>query len=258
MDIDRLKFPSGRSVGNCRRDAARLCSADSELTHSAALDRVASSNGIADGWAAAIAELRRIAPQASATADWPWELKPHGAVLMTLADLDKVIEDVFELTAFGMGMPRRWQGEPHVPYAQGLREGKEDLRKRLAECNKALCFLTRVDRRKTVSRVGTSYGLKHSAERLMLSVHGAPPNYYVSNGALIAAATHLGFVAKRDGWGPNVFLNISRQTPLFKWLALRESPHEIFDPKERRKMMELEERLAFKRAAVPRSRGMAA
>lgn len=51
-----------------------------------------------------------------------------------------------------------------------------------------------------------SYGLKHFAERSLGS--------YVSNGALIAAAIHLGFPIERRGSGPNASLGVARRLDL--------------------------------------------
>ncbi len=51
-----LRFPSGRSVGNCRKDAKKLKKTGLTLTQ--ALDLVAEQNGLASGWDKALQNLR--------------------------------------------------------------------------------------------------------------------------------------------------------------------------------------------------------
>ncbi|AIB13206.1 hypothetical protein ABAZ39_14680 (plasmid) [Azospirillum argentinense] len=68
-------------------------------------------------------------------------------------------------------------------------------------------FLAQVPRRATVNRTSISYDWKHVAERFHRE--RGEPDSYVSNGMFIAAALHLGFTVKRDGTGPNAFLNIA-------------------------------------------------
>ncbi|MBP2229684.1 hypothetical protein J2847_002983 [Azospirillum agricola] len=68
-------------------------------------------------------------------------------------------------------------------------------------------FLAQVPRRATVNRTLISYDWKHVAERFHRE--RGEPDSYVSNGMFIAAALHLGFTVKRDGTGPNAFLNIA-------------------------------------------------
>lgn len=53
MSADLLKFPSGRSVGNCRNDAKRLARQENIPLHQA-LDCVAAANGLAHPWARAM------------------------------------------------------------------------------------------------------------------------------------------------------------------------------------------------------------
>lgn len=52
-------------------------------------------------------------------------------------------------------------------------------------------------------RAGTSYGLKHVAERAM--------GGYIANGMFIAAAVARGFVVRRAHGGPNAYLGISQE-----------------------------------------------
>lgn len=63
---------------------------------------------------------------------------------------------------------------------------------------KARSWLRQFKQIKAINKTGTSYGLKHVAERSI---------GYVTNGAFIAAAIAEGFRIERTG--PNAFLNIS-------------------------------------------------
>ena len=60
---DNLKFPSGNTVEFCRKRAKKLVkeqkAAGKELKLSRALDMVAITNGIPDGWAEAIKQLEK-------------------------------------------------------------------------------------------------------------------------------------------------------------------------------------------------------
>jgi hypothetical protein len=64
---------------------------------------------------------------------------------------------------------------------------------------RAVEWLSHIPRRKTVN-LG-SYGLKHQAERWS--------GDYVSNGALIAAAIHLGFKLEHVSGTPNALINVA-------------------------------------------------
>ena len=77
------------------------------------------------------------------------------------------------------------------------------------EFKNACAFLSGCLLRKTVNRkAGRSYGLKHKAEEWA--------GEYISNGALIAAAIHLGIRYERDKDSPNVVLAVSSKCPLVR------------------------------------------
>ncbi len=62
-DNDSLRFPSGNTVEFCRKKAKKLVkeqnAAGKEMKLSRALDMVAITNGIQDGWAEAIKQLEK-------------------------------------------------------------------------------------------------------------------------------------------------------------------------------------------------------
>lgn len=77
----------------------------------------------------------------------------------------------------------------------------------LEEFIRAVEFMSYFPKRQGLNTKATSYGLKHQAEAFHLS---RDAESYVSNGALIAAAIHLGFNIGQSG--PNAYFNLgSRQ-----------------------------------------------
>lgn len=74
------------------------------------------------------------------------------------------------------------------------RVGFQQIR-RQAGFLRALSYVSRVEKTKTVNRRQSSYGLKHAAERIAYSLEGGVElrSSYVSNSELIAAAIFAGF-----------------------------------------------------------------
>jgi hypothetical protein len=77
----------------------------------------------------------------------------------------------------------------------------------IAEFLRAREYLSYASHRRTVNYRVSSYGLKHGAEHYFRD--RGLNNNYVSNGALIAAAIHLGFNYRADG--PNAYFNMGRR-----------------------------------------------
>lgn len=123
-----------------------------------------------------------------------------------------VIEELLvqepRLTNDGLGI----FDEVRKPRDQRQREFAEK-RKKLSsawgvqEFMRAIKFLSEFGQRKTINRKIGSYGLKHQAEDFF---RDRGTDCYVSNGALIAAALHLGFKIFPNGL--NAYLNISFRT----------------------------------------------
>ena len=76
-----------------------------------------------------------------------------------------------------------------------------------AEFERALEYLSRCMRRKTVWKGASSYSWKHHAEHYFSARDGG--GGYISNGMFIAAAIALDFVIERIPNSPNCWLNIS-------------------------------------------------
>lgn len=89
--------------------------------------------------------------------------------------------------------------------ANGFAEGEPvDL----GQVDLAMRWLEYHGRRATINPKFSSYGLKHLAEKTTAALRpGAVP--YISNGAFIAAAVHLGYRVSRIRNTPNVCLNFS-------------------------------------------------
>lgn len=87
---------------------------------------------------------------------------------------------------------------------------------------RAVAYIEMCSKRKTINRKVSSYGLKHRAERYhstlrpITRIEDLPRvedahDPYVSNGAFIAAAIHLGFDIKIHE--PNAYFNIGKLKP---------------------------------------------
>lgn len=118
---------------------------------------------------------------------------------MTREEAEKAMEVVMsewpDLTCWGFSHPR----------ADGFAKARAELQSDgISYFIRAVEWLRHIPRRKTVS-LG-SYWLKHQAERWA--------GDYISNGALIAAAIHLGFRVERIFETPNALINVAGRT---KW-----------------------------------------
>lgn len=210
MDDEKLLFPSGRSVGNCRKDAKRLAQ-ESGVPLSTAQDRVVALNGGTGTWSQSLIALRLVPPRPSVALD---------GSTMTLADIQAVLNK-HPITLFGHG-PSSEAVTQGGSYGAALAAGQSDLLADLDECNKAIRFLQHLDKRKTInSKAGSSYGLKHQADRFLSKLVDAPSNPYVANGAFICAAEHMGFQMGLYRDSPNPTFNISSRSPAFEWDRLR-------------------------------------
>ena len=207
MSTDILKFPSGRSVENCRKDAKRLAKIERIPLHEA-LDRIARTNGASNSWGREVAILNQPKTQPEVVSGW-----------MTAADIQTVMNKWPLLNHFGFELNRISVREGES-YHDKLKQNRGKLLSAVDECNRAVEFLRFIKHRKTInSKVGTSYGLKRQVERFCRakpSVNAV--DQYVANGSFICAALHLGFECKQSNRGsPNVYFNISSRSPIFEW-----------------------------------------
>lgn len=127
-------------------------------------------------------------------------------VNVTLADLEKVLSEN-ELLGLN-GFYSRWWPRSDRDWRVASCESRDQWLLSDYEFQQfywAAEWLARCGRRKTINETSSSYNLKHEAEE--------SAGHYIANGALIAAALHLGFKIKpaSNNYGPNVLLNITAQ-----------------------------------------------
>jgi hypothetical protein len=116
--------------------------------------------------------------------------------------MERVLGSEPELGDFGFGVFLQRGKTPDEREVELLSE-RDDIRRpdSLAAFIKTREWLSRHGKRKTLNKMGTSYGLKHVCEKDV---------GYITNGVFIAAAIAEGFHVRRTDWGsPNAFLNIS-------------------------------------------------
>jgi hypothetical protein len=116
------------------------------------------------------------------------------------AEMERILEQEPQLSDFGFGLADFYKTREEA--AAKFREDREHIRdpRSLAEFAAARGWLRQFAKLKTFNKRGSSYALKHIAERDI---------GYVSNGAFIAAAIAEGFSVQRVGNSPNAWFNSS-------------------------------------------------
>lgn len=208
IDQEKMVFPSGRSVGNCRKDAKALAR-DGGLPLHAALDAVAARNGGGDCWAERAKALSEPRPAQG----------PVSAGV-SRADIAAVLEQHPILSSHGIGLVRQFL-PAGVTGAEELKRARDELLERADQVDMCLQFLAFTGKRKTINFSTNSYGFKHKVEYFQRRHVDRPLIPYVSNGAFICAAIMAGFNFHAEfGREPNVFLNISQKGVFFEWHKL--------------------------------------
>lgn len=236
MDVERSRFPSGRSVGNCRQDAKRLAKAESITLH-LALDRISVENGAALPWDKAIAAIAAGQLEPPTTRSAPGSARRR----ISPADIHFALKQYPNLTHFGMGISRI---PPGSDFAAELKRGQLELLEAVGEVELCCQFLDHVEKRKSIdTRGSSSYGLKHQVEVFQRAKLDRPENAYVSNGAFICAAVIMGFeILQPPRGGPNVWFNMSRRSPVFEWRRRHDGDHWL-SPADAAKQAALAQRL---------------
>jgi hypothetical protein len=121
---------------------------------------------------------------------------------MTRADIQAVINKCPWLSAFGAYFPRLWYKYPLEEREERFLEDQQELLNLEKECTHVCRWLSDLEKIKTMNQ--NSYNLKHMVER--------DRDVYISNGAFIAAAIHMGFHFKRIVDCPNVDFGISHRS----------------------------------------------
>lgn len=236
--IELRRFPSGRSIGNCRKDAKRLAREQKIPLHEAQ-NQVAKLNGIDLPWGLAIKETVAVAVTASSS---------QPIRVMSISDIQRVIADHPRVTHFGMGVPLHGLKNMEEHHAAIL-ESQQRLLNAVDECNRACQFLAHVNKRKTLNpRAGSSYGLKHQTEGFLRTRPGAErSDCYVANGSFICAAIFLGFHYEVESYdSPNVHFNVSSRSPVFMWRKLKnKNPSSLYHPALFAKLQAYEKQLGI-------------
>jgi len=125
--------------------------------------------------------------------------------------LEPIVEANGKLTTHGYGLPNRYP--PGEQYRGELERSRAEFfdDDYCDQFELALVMLQAAEKRKSLNRDYTSYGMKHTAEQISRK-HGIRTDLgdYVSNGVFIAAALYEGFDVRKIRWGDlNAFLNIS-------------------------------------------------
>jgi hypothetical protein len=124
------------------------------------------------------------------------------------AAVQRVMTHEPRLARWGFGMGRDARQTREERQSEFEQNRAELYRARgIAEFLRAREYLSYASHRRTINDRVSSYGLKHAAEHYFRDC-GLNDNY-VSNGALIAAAIHLGFNYRADGL--NAYFNMGRR-----------------------------------------------
>ncbi|MDA3579895.1 hypothetical protein MJ026_12485 [Acinetobacter ursingii] len=214
--MQNLVFPSGLSVQRAKKRAKELVKSEQAKTQTDALD-VISFKEVNKPWALAMAHLQQNSDSSN--------------YLITLVDIAKVLDQEPLLTANGFGhadnyhesfYKRRTFHDSKTEYIKHFHESREILRNSLDECQRCCMYLQHLKKLKTVRYSLGSYGLKHSVERYHRKLN-LFDNAYVSNGAFICSAIHMGFsVMRKDDLDPNAWIFASLQSDIIVWERLLE------------------------------------
>jgi hypothetical protein len=125
------------------------------------------------------------------------------AVSMSNEDLECIMDRYPDLSSFGFGVfELEEQPLSDDERAKRLAQNRQTLLEHVDECSFICGWLAQLAKSDSINRRHSSYSLKHCIEPLY--------NGHVFNGALIAAAIHMGFDVKRSG--NSAYFNISEDS----------------------------------------------
>ena len=125
------------------------------------------------------------------------------------------------ITAVLAAYPDLWWGgwgDRPIPVGDSLEGCRREMTQPhcIEQVRRALKLIEQAKRTKTVSRQISTYAWKHRAERLYRVNTGDDwVDYYVGEGAFIAAAIMSGLTVKRTRWG--TLTNLSRKSFDYSW-----------------------------------------
>jgi hypothetical protein len=173
----------------------------------------------------------------------PFWLSPVPCTVMTLDEIRVVMDTFPQLNYFGLTL-NYIAGESRSSRENRFVKSRASLLNAENECNRACQYLHHIKPRKTIDWVRTSYGCKHGAEKYYRALFGAE-DHYISNGAFICAALHLGYrVGNHSPGSPNACFNFSRRSTMFQWRSL--GGEKTLSLKEQQKFEELSKVVGFK------------
>lgn len=122
---------------------------------------------------------------------------------MSRKDIENVINQIPELTDFGIGIYENGKGLSTSEYELEFKKNQNLLLKSTDSFDKTVNWLCDIKKIKRINNKHTSYELKHLAEKDI---------NYITNGVFIAAAIHCGFNYKLEKGCPNVLFNMSEKS----------------------------------------------
>mgnify|MGYP003587786776 CR=1 FL=1 len=211
--MQNLVFPSGLSVQRAKKRAKELVRTEQAKNQTHALDLI-SLNEINKPWALAMPYLRQ-------NIDY----------LITLADIERVMQQEPLLNYDGFGHLDSYSEYFYNRYAfqktkeeyiKSFKDYRESLRNALEECQRCCMYLQHLKKINVNRYSVSSYGKKHSVEKYHRALNKFE-NTYVSNGAFICAAIHMGFkVIRKPNHSPNAWIIASVQSDIIVWENLIE------------------------------------
>ena len=129
-------------------------------------------------------------------------------------------------------------------YLQNFKKNRESLKKALDECQRCCMYLQHLKKIKATRYNLGSYTFKHSVEYYHRQLNHFD-NAYVSNGAFICAALHMGFkVIRKNDTSPNAWICASIQSDIVMWGRLLDQQNSL-EPKELKLLAKLEKKIGL-------------
>lgn len=211
--MQNLVFPSGLSVQRAKKRAKELVRTEQANNQTDALDLI-SFEEINKPWALAMPYLRQ-----------------NNDYLITLVDIARIMEEEPLLNYNGFGhldiyseyfYKKYTFQKTKAEYIKRFKEQRDSLSKALDECQRCCIYLQHLKKIQVNRyRIG-SYGTKHSVEKYHRALNKFE-DAYVSNGAFICAAIHMGFkVIRKSEHSPNAWILASVQSDIVVWENLKE------------------------------------
>ncbi len=173
--------------------------------------------------------------------------------LITLADIERILEQEPLLDYNGFGHSDSYHEsfykrytfqDSKAEYLQNFKKNRESLKKALDECQRCCMYLQHLKKIKATRYNLGSYTFKHSVEYYHRQLNHFD-NAYVSNGAFICAALHMGFkVIRKNDTSPNAWICASIQSDIVMWGRLLDQQNSL-EPKELKLLAKLKKKIGL-------------